>query len=98
MNELNKWGNAGLTPRRTTKATAKTAQGIVENVRLTGMELEGEAALWGRGMELITDIDNYRQLLAQGNPELNAVLIRFELGFAASAEKTIRNRNSPFGA
>lgn len=97
MSELSKWGHSGLTPRKTTRGTIKSAQGIVENVRLTGMELEGEAALWGRGMELITDLDHYRQLLARDNPELNVVLARFELGFAANAEKTIRNRNSPFG-
>lgn len=98
MNELDKWGGVSpLVPSNMSRASKKTAKSVVEQTRLTGLELEGEAALWGRGMELIADLDNYRQLLAQGNPELNAVLVRFELGFAASAEKTIRNARSPFG-
>lgn len=93
MNDLIKWGGGGsLEPSRATK---KAIKDIVEDGLKADIELAIDKELYLSAMEHVTDLDNYRHLLAQGNPELHAVLVRFELGFAASAERTIRDRNSP---
>lgn len=87
MGELSSW--SGGVPDRPSRRSIKK---IIDEAKILGVELDADAALWARGMELVTDLDHYRHTLAQGDPALNAVLVRFELGFAASAERTIRKR------
>lgn len=95
MSELMKWGGGGELNRRDTKKLRGDLGAIVQDGLKAKAEMEVSKHLYLDAMECVADVDHYRQVLAAGNPELNAVLVRFELGFAAEAERIIRGRNSP---
>jgi len=48
-------------------------------------------------MESAVSLDDYRQLVAVNNPELNSVLARLEMGFVNDVEQIIRAHNNPLG-
>lgn len=98
MNELTQWGGGGgLEPRRPSRGIKREGRDIVERTRKTALEVDALTALYGRAMERTVDLDHHRQALASNNPELNAVLIRLELGFVANVESKLREHNSKFG-
>jgi hypothetical protein len=70
---------------------------VVADTKLTAVKVDAEAALTGRIMERVVDIDGYRHALAGNDETLNAVLTRIELGFIAKAERIQRNFGSEFG-
>ena len=70
---------------------------VVADTQLTATKVDAEAALTGRIMERVVDIDGYRRALAGNDESLNAVLTRIEMGFIAKAERVQRNFGSEFG-
>lgn len=70
---------------------------VVADTRLTATKIDAEAALTGRIMERVVDIDGYRRSLAGNDETLNAVLTRIEMGFISKAERIQRNFGSELG-
>ncbi|MXG88431.1 hypothetical protein [Nocardioides flavescens] len=86
----------GLLPTKQEREFARAQAGIVLGTRLTATRVDAEAALTGRIMERVVDIDGYRRALAANDETLNAVLTRIELGFIAKAEQIQRGSGSAF--
>lgn len=98
MNEVTQWTGGGtLEPRRPSRSLKGDSRSIVENARKTALELDALAAVYGRAMERAVDLDNHRSALASNNPELDAVLVRLELGFVSAVESKLRSHTSRFG-
>lgn len=70
---------------------------VVAETRLTATKVDAEAALTGRIMERVVDIDGYRRSLAGTDETLNAILTRIEMGFITKAERIQRNFGSELG-
>lgn len=98
MNELERWANRAprIVPSREDRAHSKAVANLVRETKLSGLQVDAEAALTGRIMERAVDVDNYRKTLAGDDPTLNAVLTRIELGFVAKAEHIQRQHGSEF--
>jgi len=97
-NELERWGSASsnLVPSRDERNHKKAVAQLMRDTRLTGLRVDAEAALTGKIMERAVDIDNYRKQLANGDPVLDAVLTRIEVGFVAKVERIQHNFGSEF--
>jgi len=67
------------------------------DTQLAAVKIDAEAALTGRIMERVVDIDGYRRSLAGNDETLNALLTRVEMGFIARTERLQRNLGSGFG-
>ena len=96
--ELEEWGSKGssMIPSRDERAHAKQVAKLVRETRHAGLKVDANAALTGRIMERAVDIDGYRKPLANGDPVLDAVLARIEIGFVDKAERVQRNFGSEF--
>lgn len=88
---------SGPVPRKQAREHQLAVERLALGTKLTATEVDAEAALTGRIMERVVDIDSYRRALAAGDETLNAVLTRIELGFIAKAERIQRNFGSEFG-
>lgn len=70
---------------------------IRSETKIAAVKVDASAALAGRIMERVVDIDEYRRALAGNDETLNAALTRIELGFIAKAERIQRGMGSEFG-
>lgn len=98
MSDLQQWadGRSSIVPSRDERQHQKAVSKLVRDTRLTGLRVDAEAALTGKIMERAVDIDNYRKQLANGDPVLDAVLTRIEVGFVAKVERIQHNFGSEF--
>lgn len=96
--ELERWANPGsrLVPSREERAHKKAVDQLVHETRLNGLKVDAEAALTGRIMERAVDLDSYRKALSNGDPVLDAVLTRIEVGFVEKASRIQRQFGSEF--
>lgn len=98
MNDLERWGErSSRVPSRDDRAHGRAVAKVVRDTQFAATKVDAEAALTGRIMERAVDIDNYRRSLAGGDPTLNAVLTRIELGFVSKAERIQRSFGSEYG-
>ncbi|WP_143544333.1 MULTISPECIES: hypothetical protein [unclassified Rhodococcus (in: high G+C Gram-positive bacteria)] len=97
-NELERWGNltSNVVPSRDERNHRKSLAKVVQEARLAGLKVDAESALTARIMERAVDIDAYRKQLANGDPVLDAVLTRIEIGFVDKAGRIQRNFGSEF--
>lgn len=98
MNELERWANPGprLIPTRDERNHRRAVEQLVHETKFAGLKVDAEAALTGRIMERAVDLDNYRKSLANGDPVLDAVLTRIEVGFVDKAQRVQKNFGSEF--
>jgi hypothetical protein len=101
MNELERWGNhsrpTGLVKSRDDRAHARAVAAVIHEARETAVKIDAAAANTGRVMDRLAALDSQRHSLANGNPTLDAVLMRIEVGFAIVSEQHLRNQNAGFG-
>ncbi|AKU18195.1 hypothetical protein VV02_24005 [Luteipulveratus mongoliensis] len=97
-NELERWADNrhGLVPSKAERQHARAVANLVNETKFAGLKVDAEAALTGRIMERAVDLDNYRRQLANGDPILDAVLSRIEVGFVDKAQRVQRNFGSEF--
>lgn len=97
-NELERWAKPQqrLVPSREEKRHNKAVEQLVNQTRIAGLQVDAEAALTGRIMERAVDLDQYRQQLANGDPVLDAVLTRIEVGYVDKAVRIQRQFGSEF--
>ena len=98
MNELERWANPSprLIPTRDERNHRRAVEQLVHETKFAGLKVDAEAALTGRIMERAVDLDNYRKSLANGDPVLDAVLTRIEVGFVDKAQRVQKNFGSEF--
>lgn len=98
MNELERWANRTprILPSKEERAHSKALEQVVRETKLNGLKVDAEAALTGRIMERAVDLDSYRKSLANGDPVLDAVLTRIEIGFVDKAGRIQRQFGSEF--
>ena len=77
----------GHVPSRDERTHKNAVERLVNETKFAGLKVDAEAALTGRIMERAVDLDNYRKSLANGDPVLDAVLTRIEVGFVDKAQK-----------
>lgn len=87
---------SGIVASREERHHRKEVDNLVRETRLNGLKVDAEAALTGRIMERAVDIDSYRRALANGDPTLDAVLTRIEIGFVDKAVRIQRTFGSEF--
>lgn len=99
-NELERWAEnkRALIPTREERQHTRAVANLVRETKFQGLKVDAEAALTGRIMERAVDLDNYRRQLANGDPVLDAVLSRIEVGFVDKAQRIQRNFGSEFPA
>lgn len=83
-----------LIPTKAEREHGRATNALVRATQLQGMRVDAEAALTGRIMERTVDLDNYRRSLAGGDPVLDSVLTRIEVGFV---DKALRHQRD-FGS
>lgn len=98
MNELERWASpsSSILPSREAKRHNKAVERMVNDTKIAGLQVDAEAALTGRIMERTVDLDQYRRQLSNGDPVLDAVLTRIEVGYVDKAIRIQRNFGSEF--
>lgn len=98
MNELERWASpsSSILPSREAKRHSKAVERMVNDTKIAGLQVDTEAALTGRIMERTVDLDQYRRQLSNGDPVLDAVLTRIEVGYVDKAIRIQRNFGSEF--
>lgn len=96
--ELLRWANPqqSVLPSREERAHRAAVANLVNETKLTGLQIDAESALAARVMERTVDLDAYRRQLANGDPVLDAVLTRIEIGYVDKAVRIQRQFNSEF--
>ncbi|GAA1508665.1 hypothetical protein [Nocardioides humi] len=96
--ELERWAKPqqSIIVSREERQHNKAVAGLVRETKLAGLKVDAEAALTGRIMERAVDLDQYRQQLANGDPVLDAVLTRIEIGYVDKAVRIQRQFGSEF--
>ena len=84
---------SGLSNRQFGKEMDKAVRGLLAEGQLTTQKVEIVAEVTGRAMDLATQLDMRRRLLAGEDDGLNQVLGQIELGFVSTA---IRLQQSMF--
>lgn len=69
---------------------------VKAETKLAGVRVDAAAALAGKIMERVVDIDSHRRALASNDETLNAILMRIELTFVAKAEQVQRGLGDGF--
>lgn len=97
-NELERWAEnrRGLVPSKDERQHSRAVGNLVRETKFASLKVDAEAALTGRIMERAVDLDGYRRSLANGDPVLDAVLTRIEVGFVDKAQRVQRNFGSEF--
>lgn len=97
-NELARWaaGSPSIIQGREERQHTRAVANLARETRFNGLKVDAEAALTGRIMERAVDLDQYRKSLANGDPVLDAVLTRIEIGFVDKAVRIQRNFGSEF--
>lgn len=98
MSELERWAKPGgaMLPSKDERRHRASVERLVRETKLAGLQVDAEAALTGRIMERTVDLDAYRRSLANGDPVLDAVLTRIEIGFVDKAGRIQRQFGSEF--
>lgn len=98
MSELERYTQPSgrLLPSKQDRAHGKAVEKLVHETRIEGLRVDAEAALTGRIMERVVDLDGYRKSLANGDPVLDAILTRIELTFVDKAQRIQHNFGSVF--
>lgn len=102
MNELVRLGSGNTpVPRFGTqleKQTARTANEIVSEVRLSALRAEGQIALAGHIMNNLTELNAHKRMLAQDDPGLHMMLSRIEAEAGEACTRLQKNlfNDSPF--
>lgn len=96
--ELQRWADnrPSIIPSRDERQHLKAVANLVRETKFAGLKVDAEAALTGRIMERAVDLDQHRRSLANGDPVLDAVLSRIEIGFVDKALRTQRDFGSAF--
>ena len=96
--ELERWANPSSSrlPSRAAREHKQAVEKLVKETQFAGLRIDAEAALTGRIMERAVDLDGYRRGLANGDPVLDAVLTRVEVGFVDKAARIQRQFGSEF--
>lgn len=96
--ELERWAKPqqSLIPSKEERTHNKAVANLVRETKFAGLKVDAEAALTGRIMERTVDLDSYRRQLANGDPVLDAVLTRIEVGFVDKAGRIQRQFGSEF--
>jgi len=98
MNDLERWAQpAGLMASREDRAHSRAVASVIHNARETAIKIDAAAANTGRAMDRLAALDSQRQALANGNPTLDAVLVRIEVGFAIVSEQHLRSQSAGYG-
>lgn len=97
-NELQRWADwTGVTRSgRAEREHQVAVSNLVRATKFEGLRVDAEAVLTGRIMERAVDVDNYRKILASGDPVLDSVLTRIEVGFVEKAQRIQRGFGSEF--
>lgn len=95
--ELHKGATSSRLPAREQRQHNSAVARVVAETKLTAVKVDAEAAVTGRIMERVVDIDGYRRTLAGNDETLNAILTRVEMGFIAKAERIQRGMGQEFG-
>lgn len=69
---------------------------VFRDTVVAALQAEGAAAVSGRIMERIVDLDHERQMLARGDQLLNELLMEVELGYVRKGLKIQSQVFSPF--
>lgn len=98
MNELERWAKptSAIIPSKDQRQHQKAVSRLVMETKINGLKVDAEAALTGRIMERTVDLDHYRRQLADGDPVLDAVLTKIEVGYVDKAIRTQRQFGSEF--
>ena len=96
MSDLERWAKPQQTilPSREEKRHNKSVERLVNQTKLAGLQVDAEAALTGRIMERTVDLDQYRRQLANGDPVLDAVLTRIEIGYVDNVHAAVADEQS----
>lgn len=96
--ELERWATPGnsILPSKEAKRHNKAVERMVNDTKIAGLKVDAEAALTGRIMERTVDLDHYRRQLADGDPVLDAVLTKIEVGYVDKAVRIQRQFGSEF--
>lgn len=96
--ELQRWADrTGVTRSgRAEREHQAAVANLVREAKFQGIRVDAEAVLTGRIMERAVDVDNYRKALAGGDPVLDSVLTRIEVGFVEKAQRIQRGFGSEF--
>lgn len=97
-NALVSWATPGsrLVQSKDERNRKKAVEALVHETQFAGLKVDAEAALTGRIMERAVDLDQYRRSLANGDPVLDAVLTRIEIGFVDKAVRVQKSFGSEF--
>ncbi|WP_148043345.1 hypothetical protein [Flexivirga caeni] len=97
-NELERWADTrrSLVPSKEERQHSRAVGNLIRETKFNALKVDAEAALTGRIMERAVDLDNYRRQLANGDPVLDSVLTRIEVGFVDKAQRIQRNFGSDF--
>lgn len=98
MNELQRWaaGTSSIVPSKDERQANRAVANLVRETKLAGLKVDAEAALTGRIMERVVDIDQYRKSLAGNDETLNMVLLRVEVGYVEKVQRIQKNFGSEF--
>lgn len=99
MNDLERWGQrpTSIIASREERGHTKKMDAIVFEAQETALQIDADAAVTSRIMDRAASLNAHRIALAQGNPTLDAVLMRIEIGFAIKAEQRQREYGRRFG-
>ena len=95
--ELHQQASAQRLPAREQKQHNSAVARVVADTKLTAVKVDAEAALTGRMMERVVDLDDYRRALAGNDETKNAILTRLEMSFINRVERIQRSFGSEFG-
>jgi len=98
--ELQRWADnrPSNIPSREERQHTKAVANLVRETKFAGLKVDAEAAVTGRIMERTVDLDQHRRSVANGDPVLDAVLTRIEIGFVDKALRHQRNFGSAFAS
>lgn len=94
MSDLMRYVNGEMKPKgKGERDLANNSKMVVGTIQLAGLKSEGIAALAGKIMQDIAELDNHRRALAGDDPVLNKLLGEIELN---AARQMGRIQNSTF--
>lgn len=89
-NELVRYATGEVKPLKQDRAMAVKAKKVYDEVRITGLKVDGAIALAGHVMEKVSELDAQRRALAGDDPVTNQILVDIEL-HAMAQVKSIQN-------
>ncbi len=96
MSDIIKWAAGGdivpsaTPPTATTWGEQRHVRQVDHAVTRAKVEIDGMVEVYVYGAEAALGLDDYRRERAMGDPERNALLSRYEVGFLAAIEKRLQ--------